>query len=87
MPDDKYTLFLVHSLAHTAMVRLHQPFITDDQMSREKSARAARSVVLVAKHIAEADYEYLDPLIGVRFLALRPPMLPLTRFLPCSTAG
>lgn len=64
MPDDKYTLFLVHSLAHTSMVRLHQPFMGDDQLSREKSVRAARSVVLVAKHLAEGDFDYLDPLIG-----------------------
>ncbi|GJE89983.1 fungal specific transcription factor domain-containing protein [Phanerochaete sordida] len=63
-PDNKYTMLLVHSLAHTSMVRLHQPFIADDQMSRDKSLRAARSVVVVVKHIAEADYDYLDPLIG-----------------------
>lgn len=66
MPDDdKYSSYLIHSLAHTAMMRLHQPFITDDQLSREKSVRAASAVVLVVKHIPEADYDFLDPLIGV----------------------
>ena len=65
MPDDKYTLYMIHSLAHTALIRLHQPFIADDQMSREKSVRAARSVALVTKHLVDNDFEYLDPLIGV----------------------
>ena len=65
MPEDKFTFYLIHSLAHTAMIRLHQPFITDDQLSREKSVRAASAVVLVVKHIAEADFDFLDPLIGV----------------------
>lgn len=65
MPNDKYTLYMIHSLAHAAMMRLHQPFIADDQVSREKSMRAARSVVIVTKHIADADFDFLDPLIGV----------------------
>lgn len=64
MPEDKFTLYLIHTLAQTAMIRLHQPFITDDQLSREKSVRAASAVVLVVKHIAEADFDFLDPLIG-----------------------
>lgn len=65
LPEDKYSLYLIHSLAHTAMIRLHQPFITDDQLSREKSVRSAGAVVLVVKHMAEADFDFLDPLIGV----------------------
>ncbi|KAF7790044.1 hypothetical protein EIP86_000993 [Pleurotus ostreatoroseus] len=65
MPDDKYMWYMIHSLAHTAMIRLHQPFIQDDQHSRDMSIRAARAVVVVTKHIADADYDYLNPLIGV----------------------
>lgn len=65
MPDDKYSLFVIHSLAHASMITLHQPFMTD-QISRESTLRAARSVTVVAKHISDADFDYLDPLIGVR---------------------
>ncbi|KAI0694279.1 hypothetical protein BC835DRAFT_1415426 [Cytidiella melzeri] len=64
MPDDKYTLFMIHTLAHAAMIHLHQPFIADDPLSREKSLRAARSVALVTKHLMDLDFDYLDPLIG-----------------------
>ena len=66
MLDDKYSWYTIHSLAHTAMIRLHQPFIQDDQHSRDMSIRAARAVTVVTKHIADADYDYLDPVIGVR---------------------
>ncbi len=65
MADDKYTWYMIHSLAYAAMIRLHQPFIQDDQVSRDKSLQAARSVTLVTKLLTEADFEYLDPLIGV----------------------
>ncbi|KAI0338286.1 hypothetical protein BDW22DRAFT_1409640 [Trametopsis cervina] len=64
MPDDKYTLYMIHSLSQTAVIRLHHPFIADNQMSREKSLLAARAVTLVTKHITEPDFEYLDPLLG-----------------------
>ena len=65
VPDDKYTLYTIHSLAHCAMIRLHQPFMSDDQMSREKSVRAARSVAMLTKHVSDVDIDFLDPLIGV----------------------
>jgi len=64
MPDDKYTLYTIHSLAHASMIHLHQPFIQDNQVSREKSFRAARAITVVMKHIADADFDYLEPLIG-----------------------
>ncbi|THH31391.1 hypothetical protein EUX98_g2774 [Antrodiella citrinella] len=63
MPEDKYSLILIHSLAHASMIRLHEPFL-DDQVSRDVALRAARSVTVVAKHIADGDFDYLDPLIG-----------------------
>ena len=69
MPDDKHTLYMIHSLAYGAMIRLHQPFIADDQLSREKSVRAARSIAMVAKHVTDPDFEYLDPLMGVRTIS------------------
>ncbi|KZT10936.1 uncharacterized protein LAESUDRAFT_356428 [Laetiporus sulphureus 93-53] len=64
VPEDKYTLIAIHSLAHAAVIRLHFPFMDGDALSREKCLRAARSVVLVAKHVAEMDFEFLEPIIG-----------------------
>lgn len=73
IPDDKYALIVIHSLAHASMIRLHAPFMRDDGVSREKSLRAARSLIHVTKLVTDADFEFLDPVIGVRLFA------PLTR--------
>lgn len=66
IPDDKYALIVIHSLAHASMIRLHAPFMRDDGVSREKSLRAARSLIHVTKLVTDADFEFLDPVIGVR---------------------
>lgn len=66
IPDDKFALIVIHSLAHAAMICLHSPFMQDNNVSRQKCVRSARSVILVTKHIAEADFDYLDPILGVR---------------------
>ncbi|KAL4253303.1 Zn(2)-C6 fungal-type domain-containing protein [Abortiporus biennis] len=63
LPDEKTSLLLIHSLAHASMIHLHQPFL-EDQGSRETAVRAARSLAVVAKHISDTDYDYLDPFIG-----------------------
>ncbi|KAH8107677.1 hypothetical protein BXZ70DRAFT_1003124 [Cristinia sonorae] len=63
MPDDKCSFLLIHSLAHASMIRLHEPFL-DDQVSRDVALRAARSMTVVAKHIADGNFDFLDPLIG-----------------------
>ncbi|KAL1942446.1 hypothetical protein VTO73DRAFT_6048 [Trametes versicolor] len=64
IPDDKYALIVIHSLAHASMIRLHAPFMRDDGVSREKSLRAARSLIHVTKLVTDADFEFLDPVIG-----------------------
>ncbi len=65
MPDDKYALIVIHSLAHASMIRLHAPFMLDDTGSRDKCLRAARSLIHVTKLITDADFEFLDPVVGV----------------------
>lgn len=65
IPEDKYALIVIHSLAHASMIRLHAPFMRDDGVSREKAIRAARSLIHVTKLITDADFEFLDPVIGV----------------------
>ncbi|KAH9949026.1 hypothetical protein B0H21DRAFT_165410 [Amylocystis lapponica] len=69
MPEDKFTLIVVHSLAHASMIHLYSPFIEDDLASREKCLRAARSLILVTKHIADMDFDFLDPVVGPCWLS------------------
>ncbi len=65
IPDDKYALIVIHSLAHASMIRLHAPFMRDDGVSLEKCLRSARSLIHVTKLITDSDFEFLDPVIGV----------------------
>ncbi|KAH9859019.1 hypothetical protein C2E23DRAFT_30043 [Lenzites betulinus] len=65
IPDDKYALIVIHSLAHASMIRLHAPFMRDDGVSRDKSIRAARSLIHVTKLVTDSDVEFLDPVIGL----------------------
>lgn len=71
IPDDKYALIVIHSLAHASMIRLHAPFMHDDGVSREKCIRAARSLIHITKLVVDTDFEFLDPIIGVRVFAAR----------------
>ena len=66
IPDDKFALVVIHSLAHASMIRLHAPFMRDDGVSRDKCIRAARSLIHVTKLITDADFDFLDPINGVR---------------------
>ncbi|EGO00414.1 hypothetical protein SERLA73DRAFT_73137 [Serpula lacrymans var. lacrymans S7.3] len=64
MPDDKHAFLVIHTLAHAAMIHLYYSFGHDDPVSYGKCLQAARSCVSVIKHIAEPDYEFLDPIMG-----------------------
>lgn len=65
VPDEKHAYIATHTLAHAAMINLYYPFGAEDPVSYEKCLRAARCLVSIIKHIADTDYEYLDPIIGV----------------------
>ncbi|OJA14047.1 hypothetical protein AZE42_05218 [Rhizopogon vesiculosus] len=64
VPDQKHTYIAIHTLAHAAMIHLYFPFGAEDPVSYEKCLRAARFCVSIIKHIADSDYEFLDPIIG-----------------------
>lgn len=67
-PEDRHTFLVSHTLAHTAILHLYYPFGTQDPPSYEKCLRAARSIVTIIKHLLDIDFDFLDPIIGVRFL-------------------
>lgn len=62
--EDKHTLLVAHTLAHTASIQLYRPFAQDDGVGFEKCSRSARACVSVIKHITERDFNFLDPIIG-----------------------
>ena len=83
--EDKCSLLITHTLAHTSMIQLHRSSSSDDAVSFEKCARAARSCILIIKQLVDQDFTFLDPIIGVRFIIILM-FLPLTASF-CSLAG
>jgi hypothetical protein len=66
MPEDKHILIVTHTLAHAAMIHLYHRFAEEDPISYNKRLRAARGCVTIIKHITDGDFDFLDPIIGVR---------------------
>jgi hypothetical protein len=64
IPCDKHALFVIHTLAHAAMILLYSRFAQDDPISYDKCLRSAQSIVAIIKHVADADLAFLDPIIS-----------------------
>jgi len=64
MPDDKHAYIAIHTLAQAAIIHLYFPSGPEDPVSYEKCLRAAQCCVAITKHIAAADYDFLDPILG-----------------------
>ncbi|THU83472.1 hypothetical protein K435DRAFT_666289 [Dendrothele bispora CBS 962.96] len=64
MPEEKYTLIVVHTLVQTAIIHLHQRFAQNDAIAYEKCSVAAKAAVEIVKYISDQDYDFLDPIIG-----------------------
>ncbi|KAI0032891.1 hypothetical protein K488DRAFT_48857 [Vararia minispora EC-137] len=62
---DKHALLVVHSLAHYATIQLHFYLAGGaDPVRHDKCLQAARAILFVIRHITDADYDYLDPIVG-----------------------
>lgn len=64
MPQDRQACITAYTLANAAMIHLSTLFGDRDPTAYEKCLRAARCCVSVIKYITEADYEFLDPVLG-----------------------
>lgn len=67
MGDEKQTLIIVHTLAQAALIHLYQRSAQRDPLAYEKCSQAAKTCVEIIGYIADQDYNFLDPIIGVRF--------------------
>ena len=65
MTESKHAFIVIHSLANAAMIHLFYRFSQNDHVSHDKSLQAAHACVNIIKHIADNDFEFLDPIIGV----------------------
>ncbi len=81
--EDKFSLLVTHTLAHTSMIQLHRSFASDDAVSFEKCSRAARSCIIIIKQMADQDFAFLDPIIGVSFVYLSKRFFNISSRKPC----
>jgi hypothetical protein len=64
LPANRHALVAVHSLAHAALIHLCYRFSHEDSVLYDKALRAAHACVKVIGHIADADFGFLDPIVG-----------------------
>ena len=70
LPDDRHAHVVTHTIALTALVQLHLRFAREGEAtSLEKCVRAAHAATSLIKCVAEPDYEFLDPVVGVSRLS------------------
>ncbi|CAK5265903.1 unnamed protein product [Mycena citricolor] len=63
-PEDKHLLIAVHTLAHTALISLHDRLASNDPVSYEQCSHAARACCAIITQLSETDFAYLDPILG-----------------------
>lgn len=66
LPEERHSIIMAHTLAHSATIHLHRSFALDDSMSFEKSSQAAQACITLIKQLSERDFAFLEPMIGVR---------------------
>ncbi|KAJ8518305.1 hypothetical protein ONZ45_g4594 [Pleurotus djamor] len=66
IPEDKPVYIAAHSLAHAAMIRLYRRFAQGDGagVAYANCLRSARSCVALIKHLSDADFNFVEPIIG-----------------------
>jgi hypothetical protein len=64
VPDDKYILITCHIIAQCSIIYLHHLFAAEDAMCYQRCLSAARECVRIVTSLCEADFMYIDPVIG-----------------------
>lgn len=64
-PEDKPAIIVAHTLAQATMIHLYRRFAQSDGVSYAKCLRAAHACVAIIKHLSEADFTLLEPIISV----------------------
>jgi hypothetical protein len=63
-----HKLAVVHTLTYVASVQLHHVFALKDATSHEKCLAAAGGAISIIREIADQDFQFLDPIMGVSIL-------------------
>lgn len=64
LSNEKSTLFMCHTLAHSAIIHLHRPFALHDPASFTKSTEAAQACVSIIRLISNEEIRFLEPIVA-----------------------
>jgi hypothetical protein len=64
------TVLLTHTLALSAIINLHSPFVNDDARSRSKSLSAAEECVELLRQVDMGNVEQVNPLFGCLWMGV-----------------
>jgi len=65
LPEERQSLVMVYTLAHSATIHLHRRFALEDSVSFDQCSQAAQACISVIKYISDRDFAFLEPIIGV----------------------
>lgn len=65
LPAAIRTIFITHTLAHSASLRLHMIFADADDHSREKCVASAVEIMTLVQNVDLQNFQYINPIVGV----------------------
>jgi hypothetical protein len=69
VPEVKQMLIVTRSLGLAALLKLAEPFaIAGSPLAHQAALDAAREMVAIVRQIGDADFEFLDPVLGATWL-------------------
>jgi hypothetical protein len=69
VPEVKHMLVVTRSLGLAALLKLEDPFaLAGSAVAHQAALQAAREMVDVIRRLNDADYEFLDPVLGATWL-------------------
>jgi hypothetical protein len=69
------SVFVIHALLHAATIQLHSPFSFKDAASQQKSAAVASIATAMVHDLDDADYAFLDPIMGTCWTSIAEALL------------
>lgn len=65
LPTVIRTIFVTHTLAHSACLRLHSIFAGTDENSRDKCITSALAIMGLARDVDLQSFQHINPIVGV----------------------
>ncbi|KAJ6585286.1 hypothetical protein B0H19DRAFT_417850 [Mycena capillaripes] len=62
-------MLVIHSLVHVSTIQLHNPFVVDNNASRQRVLDSARAIIAYLGQVPVNEFGYIDPVMGTLWMA------------------